>query len=58
MDVPVLDDQQELMYLQQVCTDTEYSLEDLLEVMDKRERKRERGENPCLQHDIMMMMWE
>ena len=36
-DVSVLTDQQENTYIQQLCLDTECSLEDLLEVMDDRD---------------------
>ena len=36
MDVQVLNDQQE--HLQQICMDTGYNLEDLLEVIDDRDR--------------------
>ena len=36
MDMQVLDDQS-ITYLQQLCTDTECSLEDLPEAMDNKE---------------------
>ena len=43
-------------YLPQLCTDTGYSLEDLLEVMDDRDEWGGSQGNPCEQHDIMMLM--
>ena len=45
-------------YLQQFCTDTGCSLEDLTEAMDDRDEWRERDSqgNPCKPRDMMMMM--
>ena len=44
-------------YTQQLCEDTGCSPEDMPEVMNDREKWRERvGGYPCLRHDMMMMM--
>ena len=42
--------------LQSLCTDTGCCLEDLPGVMDDRNVVRESQGNPCLRHDMMMMM--
>ena len=56
MDVPVLANQQEFINISSV--DLGYNLEDLLGVMDDRDRWREREsqENPRCQHNLMMMI--
>ena len=43
-------------YIQQLCEDTGCSPEDLPEVMNDWEERRERVRNPCWLHDMMMMM--
>ena len=58
MDVLVLADQQEFIYISSIFQTTGCSLEDLpreRETERERERERER-ENPYLQRDLMMMM--
>ena len=42
-------------YLQQPCTDTGCSLEDLPNVMDDRDEWRMSKGNPCLRHDIIII---
>ena len=44
-------------YIQQLCEDTGCGPEDLPEAMNDRKKWREKGQgNPCVRHDMMMMM--